>query len=101
MIGRREFGVAGLSAVALAALEGSAFAQPKTKQAGEHAEHDDMLQACAKECSDCQRACDSCATHCAHQLHAGHKEHMTTLASCQDCADFWLKSSLVAGRSQR
>ena len=88
MIGRREFAVTGLSAVAMAAMQGSLLAQPKSKDAGaaHHAEHDEMLQACAKSCSDCQRACDTCATHCAHQLADGKKEHLSTLMSCRDCA---------------
>jgi microcystin-dependent protein len=80
MIGRRQFGIAGVSAMALAALKGSAFAH-------EHGEQD-ALDACAKACSDCQRSCDHCATHCAHEVHAGHAEHMTTLATCRDCAEF-------------
>ena len=95
MIGRREFGVAGLSAAALAVVQGSAFAQPKAKKADEH---DDVLQACAKACSDCQRSCDMCAAHCAHLLHAGHKEHMTTLATCQDCADFCAAAAQIVAR---
>lgn len=98
MVNRREFGVAGLSVVALAALKGSAFAQGKTNASGEHAEHDDVLQACAKACSDCQRACDMCTTHCAHLLAEGKKEHATTLATCQDCADFCVAASQVAAR---
>lgn len=98
MIGRREFGVAGLSAVALAAVDGSVFAQEKTKATGAHAEHDEMLQACAKACSDCQRACGMCATHCAHLLADGKKEHGTTLATCQDCADFCAAAAQIVSR---
>ncbi len=98
MIGRREFGVAGLSAMALAALEGSAFAQPAAKPASGHAEHDGMLQACAKACSDCQRACDSCAIHCAHMLRDGQKAHATTLMTCLDCADFCAAAAHIVAR---
>lgn len=104
MLGRREFGIAGLSAVALAAVEGSALAQgktkPKAKAKGDahHAEHDEMLQACAKACSDCQRACDTCSTHCAHLLAEGEKAHLTTLATCQDCADFCAAASQIVAR---
>ena len=97
MIGRREFGMAGVSAGALAALAGAVKAQ----QAGgsvAHTEHDEMFAACAKACSDCQRACDMCTTHCAHQVHAGKKEHMTTLATCQDCADFCVAASQIVAR---
>ena len=97
MIGRREFGVAGLSALALAALEGTGLAQPK-KTEPHRGEHDKMLEACAKACSDCQRACDTCATHCAHLMHAGHKEHLTTLMTCQDCADFCAAASQIVAR---
>ena len=99
MIGRREFGIAGLSAVALAALEGSVFAQGKSAKSGDdHADHNEMLDACAKACSDCQRACDSCATHCAHMLRDGKKNHATTLATCQDCADFCATAAQIVSR---
>lgn len=99
MIGRREFGLTGLSAVALTAFEGSVFAQtPQATASPHHMEHNAILQACAKACSDCQRACDMCSTHCAHQLHAGHKEHMTTLATCLDCADFCAAASQIVSR---
>lgn len=98
MIGRREFGVAGLSAVALAALERSAFSQKEPKKQSGHAEHDEMLQACAKACSDCQRLCDMCTTHCAHLLREGQKEHATTLATCQDCADFCVAAAQIVAR---
>jgi len=97
MMNRREFTAAGLSAGATAAVAGIARAQ----NAGDiehHAEHDDMLQACAKACSDCQRACDMCTTHCAHQVHAGKKEHITTLATCQDCADFCVAAAQIVAR---
>ena len=97
MIGRREFGVAGLSAVALAALEGSGFAQEKTEH-GDHPEHDPMLQACAKACSDCQRACSMCATHCVYLLRDGQKEHLTSLRMCQDCADFCVAAAQIVAR---
>lgn len=100
MIGRREFGIAGLSTVALAALEGSAYSQGKKKAAEhDHAGHDDMFQRCAKACSDCQRMCDGCATHCARQILAGHKEHMTTLMTCQDCASFCAAAAQIVARS--
>ena len=100
MIGRREFGVVGLSALAYAALEGTGFAQERKSKAAEphHTEHDEMYQKCAKACSDCQRACDMCATHCAHLMHSGQKEHLTTLMTCQDCADFCAAASQIVAR---
>ncbi len=100
MIGRREFALTGASAITLAALGNSAQAQPKAKSESHagHMEHDEMLQACAKACSDCQRACDMCSTHCAHQLAMGKKDHAATLASCQDCADFCAAASQIVAR---
>ena len=99
MIGRREFGLTGLSALALAAIEGSAFAQAPQPSGGvHHMEHDDKLQTCAKACSDCQRECDSCATHCANQTAAGEKEHLTTLMTCRDCADFCAAAAQIVAR---
>jgi hypothetical protein len=89
MFGRREFGLAGISALTLAALQNPAFAQGASKAKGGAAhDHDDdkMFEDCAKACSDCQRECDSCATHCAHLLSKGEKEHLTTLMTCRDCA---------------
>ena len=88
MIGRREFGITGLSALTLAAFQGTVSAQDKAKSnaGGAHGEHDMMLQTCAKACSDCQRSCDSCATHCAHLLADGKKDHLASLMTCRDCA---------------
>ena len=96
---RRQFATAGFSAAAVVAWQADVLAQ----QAGggqqiKHLEHDKHYQECAKACSDCQRECDSCATHCAHQLHAGKKEHMTTLGTCQDCADFCAAASQIVAR---
>lgn len=99
MIGRREFAVTGLSALAIAAMETTAFAQRGgKKQAGGHLEHDGMLKSCAEACSDCQQECDRCSTHCAHLLHSGKQEHMTTLATCQDCADVCVAASQIVAR---
>lgn len=100
MIGRREFGAAGLSVLALAALEHTTFSQEKENDEGglQHPVHDKAFQACAKACSDCQRACDMCSTHCAHLLHDGKKDHLTTLATCQDCADFCAAASQIVAR---
>lgn len=100
MVGRREFAFAGLSTVALAALQGTGFAQQKGKgdDGGHHGEHYEMLQACAKACADCQRACDACATHCARHLADGHKEHLATLMSCRDCATFCSAAAEIVSR---
>jgi hypothetical protein len=98
MFNRRTFGLTGLSAVALAAMESNVFAQAPAAAGHGHMEHDAMLQACAKACSDCQRMCDMCATHCAHQLAAGKQEHLTTLATCRDCADFCATAAEITAR---
>lgn len=95
MIARRDFGVASLSAVAVAASQGSGIAQEK---AHEHGEHHEAFLACAKACSDCQRACDMCSTHCAHQIADGKKEHLATLTTCQDCADFCSVAAQIVSR---
>ena len=106
-MGRREFGMAGASALALAALGTSSFAQneqEKQKEHGQrakhngHAVHDELYQDCAEACSECQRACDMCATHCAHLLQAGKKEHFKTLATCLDCADVCAAASQITAR---
>lgn len=97
---RREFAVTGLSALALATFEGSAFAQrPAQKQAG-HAHHagHGKEDSCAKACSDCQRECDSCSTHCAKMLEDGKHEHARTLATCRDCADVCATAAQIVSR---
>lgn len=84
----------------LAPASATALAQGKAKPeaVGHHAEHDEMLQACAKACSDCQRACDTCATHCAHLMAEGKKEHLTSLMTCRDCATICAAAAqIVAG----
>lgn len=84
----------------LAPASATALAQGKAKPdaVGHHAEHDEMLQACAKACSDCQRACDTCATHCAHLMADGKKEHLTSLMTCRDCATICAAAAqIVAG----
>ncbi len=91
-----------LSAVTLALAIGGlmAFAQPGQTQEKKVAylEHDAVLQACAKACSDCQRACDTCTTHCTHMLHEGKHEHLTTLMSCQDCATVCTAAAQIIAR---
>lgn len=95
---RREFAVAGLSAMALATIEGSAIAQRTATKAAAHPHHGGKEEACAKACSDCQRACDSCSTHCAEMLGSGKHEHATTLATCQDCADVCAAAAQIVSR---
>jgi hypothetical protein len=105
MIGRREFGAAGLSAATWVAMQATGFAGEKERPArsanlkphGDGA-HQEAFEACAKACSDCQRSCDSCASHCAHEVHAGKAEHMTTLETCLDCADFCAAASQITAR---
>lgn len=94
MIDRRQFAAAGLSAIALTTMGSAVQAQEKK----DHSEHDDLLMACAKACSDCQRACDMCATHCGHLLADGKKEHAVSLATCQDCADFCVAAAQIVAR---
>jgi hypothetical protein len=91
MFGRREFGLLGLSAAAVAALESTGFG------ADAHV-HDAGFDKCADACSDCQRACDSCAHHCAMMLAEGKKEHLMTLQTCQDCADICAAASQIVSR---
>ena len=95
----RKFG--GIGVALVLAIGGiAAFAQPgrtQEKKVG-HAEHDEMMQTCAKACSDCQRACDSCATHCAHLLREGTKEHLATVMSCQDCATVCVAAAQIVAR---
>ena len=81
-IGRREFGMAGISAAALVAWESSGLAQTKA----EHADHHHDVDKCAVACGACQRSCDSCSTHCADLAASGKKEHLESLKTCQDCA---------------
>lgn len=90
MIGRREFASVGMAAGAMAALGNSALAAT-----GGH--HDAMLE-CAKACSDCQRECAMCSTHCANRVKEGKSDHMTTLATCQDCADFCSAAAQIVAR---
>lgn len=100
MIGRRDFTVAGLTAVTLGALQNPALAQrPITLAAKGEEAHGEMLDACAKACSDCQRECERCATHCGRQLEAGKKDHIKTLATCLDCASFCAAAASIVARS--
>jgi hypothetical protein len=91
MIGRREFGLMGLSAAALAALETQVLGQ-------ESRGAEDKYEKCAAACSDCQRQCDACGHHCATLLAEGKKDHMASLQSCMDCADFCSAAAQIVAR---
>jgi len=96
----RMFGGIGVVALALAIVGLVAFAQQGQTQEKKtvHLEHNEMMQACAKDCSDCQRACDACATHCTHKLLEGKKEHLATLTDCQDCATVCAAAAQIVAR---
>jgi hypothetical protein len=75
-------------ALTFAIVGGDAFAQQTTtkeKHIG-HMDQMEMMQECAKACSDCQLACNRCAAHCAKRLAEGKKEYLACLKTCQDCA---------------
>ncbi|MBL9123773.1 MAG: hypothetical protein JNG90_09085, partial [Planctomycetaceae bacterium] len=95
MIGRREFGLAGVSALAAAAAPRLASAQQRDAP---HHGHAGAMMTCAMACNDCQRECDACAEHCAALLAEGHKSHLATLKSCQDCAEFCAAAARIAAR---
>ncbi len=84
--------------IAVISLVGFAGTGRADDKKGDHMEHNEMFQACAKACSDCQRACDTCATHCAHMTAEGKKEHVTSLATCQDCATVCAAASQILAR---
>lgn len=95
----RMFGGIAVVALALSIVGLVAFApQGLTAEKEDHKEHNEMMQLCAKSCSDCQRMCDSCATHCAHMLHEGKKEHLKTLTTCQDCATVCSAAARIVAR---
>lgn len=100
MMGRREFGMAGLSAAALMAMKSTSFAQPagRSNQGHSDSEHHAMFEECAKACSDCQRECDACANHCTDLLTEGKEEHARTLRTCQDCAAVCATAASIVAR---
>ena len=53
MLHRREFAAAGLSTLALAAMQST----------GQAAEQEGVSEKCAEACADCQLECDACAQH--------------------------------------
>ena len=95
MFTRRQFAVAGASIGAMAAMAQAQTSEPAGHEGGMPSE---AMASCAKACSDCQRMCNSCSTHCAHQVHAGKTDHMTTLMTCQDCANVCAAASQVVAR---
>ena len=101
MMGRREFGLAGISAAALVAVEATGLAQAKKKKKADAKDegHHGMGDPCAAACGACQRSCDSCATHCADLLAAGEKVHLETLRTCQDCATICASAAQIVARS--
>ena len=100
MMGRREFGLAGISAAALLAFQATGLAQGKKKKKGDATAegHHDAAHACAAACGACQRSCDSCAAHCGHLLAAGEKDHLETLQSCQNCAAICAAAAQIVSR---
>lgn len=92
MIGRREFGIAGLSAMAMAAIVNpTEGADPPNRSP--------LFDECAEVCSKCQRICDACARHCATLTGEGKSHHLATLRSCLDCADVCSAASHIVARN--
>ena len=88
------------TAILLLAGTATATAQERRKPVSEAKEshHMEMMQACAKACSDCARECDHCTTHCAKMLADGKKDHLMTLRTCQDCANFCTAAAQIVAR---
>ena len=97
MLERREFAAAGLSAIAVAALQGTSIADEPDEHRTHHRDAG-RLKKCAEACSACQRECDSCGSHCAMKLKEGSAKHAETLATCQDCADICSAASQIVSR---
>lgn len=100
MIRRRKFGIAGLSALALATTNGFTLAQDGTSMkptSAPHAKHDEM-RPCAEACAACSRECESCATHCVHLLYEGKEEHLKTFETCRDCATVCAAAAQIVAR---
>jgi hypothetical protein len=82
---RREmFGVAGVTALGLAAMA-SSRSRADEKEDG-HKEHG-QIHPCAKACAECANQCNSCFDHCVELVAGGAKEHTASLRSCADCAE--------------
>jgi hypothetical protein len=97
---RREFAGMGLAAVTALGVQGVSVrsATAQQKEEGGHRHHDEAMRACAQACSACQHECDACGTHCAHLVSKGNSEHLTTLMTCQDCADFCASAAQIVAR---
>ena len=93
---RIQFSALTMATCALAFVAASAQSQGPAK--GDHKHHSEAMHVCAKACSDCQRECDACATHCAHMVLEGKKDHLTTLMTCQDCANICATASHIVAR---
>jgi hypothetical protein len=78
------------------------LSSPEARSADEktkgHEGHAAQFLTCAKACAACQVACDSCAAHCAGMVAEGNKRHMTTLRTCQDCADICRTAAASSAR---
>ncbi|MCC7422379.1 MAG: hypothetical protein IT428_19035 [Planctomycetaceae bacterium] len=98
MIGRREFSVAGVTAIAAAAVSrATAFAEDRSSSKGGDAHHG-AFRRCAEACGDCQQECDACASHCVDKLANGQKGHLQTLQTCLDCAAFCAAAARIVSR---
>ncbi|MBX3444289.1 MAG: four-helix bundle copper-binding protein [Planctomyces sp.] len=98
MIGRRQFGTLGLSALGLAAFPSFAAAQARRAASGHDDHLNKALMDCAAACNACQQACDSCAVHCMKQVAEGHEAHLVTAQFCLDCADVCANAARVVSR---
>jgi hypothetical protein len=95
-----KFGRVGAAALVFSLIGFASLAaqQAPQIQPAAHSEHHEMMDSCAKACSDCQRACDSCSTHCARLVNEGKKEHLASLMTCQDCAAICSTASQIVSR---
>jgi hypothetical protein len=91
MLSRCLTGLLGLLAVGLLAVTG-----PEVR--AEDHKHSEIVDNCAKACTDCLRACESCARHCAGLVAEGKKEHLTTLGTCADCGDICGTAAKIVAR---
>lgn len=103
MIGRREFGLAGLSAAALLAMNRTLPAQADDDAEDRDDVHEGhgghaMYEECAEECDECARECDACSAHCTELIVQGRKNHADTLKTCRDCAEICSAAARVVAR---
>lgn len=88
----------GLAVFALVGVLGFAQSGRAQDNKVDHRERMEMMQTCARACTDCQRACDACAVHCLRLLLEGKKEHLTALTNCQDCATCCAAAAQIVSR---